>query len=446
MDTDPRPVGSDADRAATVGSPLLPDALIAKGGAGWAYWRRTASAGRTPPAPGASSSRALRVLHFCETAKGGVGTYLETMAAIGPAGAENWFILPSRHAGSLDVGRGALVYRAEARGAGALVRLALAVIGALRRQAPDIVFAHSSLALPVLGLIRLLCWSAAVAGRRPSLLYCAHGWAALAHPEGSWKGALLRVAERLLASAADRILCISEHEADYARSIGHGGRIAVVESAVRDVARRPRSDLFASPEEETLNLLFVGRFDRQKGLDILVRAFDRARRVRPELRLHVVGAAVRGDCQPIELPPGIKLAGWIGGDRIDDWYASADALIVPSRWEAFGLVVPEALRNGTPVLCSDRGALPSLVTPGTTGEVFPLDEESLATVLAGVDRDELRRRRKACRAAYEDRFGLEAFRTRVRRLYDDLLGLARERPATAPASASARRLPAGRPG
>ena len=53
------------------------------------------------------------------------------------------------------------------------------------------------------------------------------------------------------------------------------------------------------------------------------------------------------------------------------YYAAADGLVVPSRWEGFGLVAIEAMRAGTAVIASDRGALPELVEHGSDRLHFP---------------------------------------------------------------------------
>ena len=134
---------------------------------------------------------------------------------------------------------------------------------------------------------------------------------------------------------------------------------------------------------------------------------------RPDLRLHVLGAPVRTQKQTVGRPCGVSLHGWIGPDRIDDFFASADALVVPSRWEGFGLVVPEALRNGTPAIVSRRGALPDLVTPGRTGELMALGPGPMAELLAALRHTDLGARRGLCRTAFETRFSLAHWATRL---------------------------------
>ena len=78
-------------------------------------------------------------------------------------------------------------------------------------------------------------------------------------------------------------------------------------------------------------------------------------------------------------------------------------------WEGLPLIVPEALRNGTPVLVSDNSGLPDLVEAGTSGLVFELEEAALAKCLAALRRQDLRNMRPAARKSYEARFSMERF-------------------------------------
>jgi glycosyltransferase involved in cell wall biosynthesis len=353
----------------------------------------------------------LRVLHVCETAIGGVASYLNHLGRTAEIGLEQQFLVPSAHVHAMDSDLAVATYPAKARGPRAWLAMLLAVRRTMRESASDIVFFHSTFAL--LGLV-----IAKALGCRARTVYCAHGWAAGKYSDASIKSLLVRTVEGSLCGLADVVVNISQADAEIARRFCYRGRHRMIENGVPDAASDARDDLFAS-EPEALHLLFVGRFDRQKGLDILLEAFERARQHRQDLRLHIVGAAVRKDGGAIRLPEGASLAGWVDRARVDDWYRSADALLVPSRWEGFGLVVPESLRNGTPVLCSDRGALPSLVEPGATGAVFPLEVDALAKLLVSLAREELQSMRAASRKRFEARF-------HVSRLHAELTALFRE--------------------
>ena len=112
------------------------------------------------------------------------------------------------------------------------------------------------------------------------------------------------------------------------------------------------------------NLLCVGALTPTKGQDLLVAALAGI----PELpwSATLVGplrdpahvAAVRSAIDRNSLTGRIRLTGPLTGAALDDAYAAADLLVVPSRAETFGMVVTEALARGVPALVSDVGGLP----------------------------------------------------------------------------------------
>lgn len=359
----------------------------------------------------------MKILHVCETAKGGIATYFRLFDNVAPAGVGSVFLVPERQACELGEGLSVRTHRGgrTPKGLRAMIR---AMHLAIAEERPDVVFFHSSFSLLALFDLTL---GMRRKGGMPTL-YCPHGWSVsrLARSR-SVIARILRMAESHLASLATRIVNISAHDARLAATNGYRGRHVVIENAVGDRPAPAGPPPFAKAPGE-IHLLFVGRFDRQKGVDLLVEAFEKASAKRPELRLHLVGGKVLGD-QSLALPPSAHHVGWIGADRIDSWYAAADALIVPSRWEGFGLVVPEAYRNGTPVLVSRCGALPDLVEEGVTGKVFALD--AIEETLMALDSQELAAMRPAARALFERRFGAARWGREFAALLQDITGTGR---------------------
>jgi glycosyltransferase involved in cell wall biosynthesis len=350
----------------------------------------------------------IRVLNLCETARGGVGTYQRYIAQLEERGFEMHYVVPAPDADFLGQQGRVVTFHRERRGLGA-VRAMLHRFQETRRTVqPDVCFFHSSFALAGLASLR-------ARRLRTPALYCPHGWAVATMPDGAPKARLLRQIEGRLSGLADRVICVSHHEAEIARRYGYRGRFEVIENAVPDAPPGVPDDLFAA-EPEALHLLFVGRLDRQKGFDILAEALRIAER--PDIRLHVIGGAVRDGRGAVDLPPGVDMIGWVSPDAIHPYYRSADALVVPSRWEGLPLAIPEALRNGTPVLCSDRSGMPDLIEEGQTGYSAPLDAAALAQRLRSLDKAQLRAMRPACRAAYSARFSmprlLDALETQLR--------------------------------
>lgn len=359
------------------------------------------------------------VLHICETAKGGPATYLNMIAdTVGRA--NNAIVVPESHAAYLDADLRQHRFAHTRRSLPALLRMIATAVRANREEKPDLLFFHSTFALAALIVLRLL-------GVRTPMLYCAHGWAAHRYAEGSLKRRLVQRIEGLLCALPDRVVCCSKYDLAFARAHKYRGTFKVAENAVPE--RRPdtRTDLFdrASPGGPRLHMLFVGRFDRQKGLDVLLEAADRMATVRPEMQFHVVGAAVLDEDEAGPAPrPNVTFHGWVARSRIDDWFASADALVVPSRWEGLPLVIPESYRNGTPVIASTSTGLASLVHEGRTGYTFDLSADNLSAILELVTRDTLIAMRPAARKLYRQRFTAMRLCATLRIVYRELLGTA----------------------
>lgn len=341
------------------------------------------------------------VLSVCETALGGVGRYHESLRQLKGRGIDLKILLPDTDAKILEPGKDLLMFRRDRRSMLALVWLAQAFWAARKKLHPDLYLFNSTFALLPLLLLRL-------AGDTTPAIYCAHCWAINNYNETSLKGRIVRAIEGHLAGLADLVVNVSHGDKKLASRLGYRGRQMVIENAVPERRLATAKEPFKRDNTEDIHLLFVGRFDRQKGLDILLPAFQHARQQNARLRLHLVGDVVRDQALPA-LPEGVVHHGWCAGDQIDSYYAAADVLVVPSRWEGLPLGVPEALRNGTPVLVANTSDMASLVSTGSTGGVFELDKAALAASLSALDRKTLQAMRPAARESYEQRFAMQRF-------------------------------------
>jgi glycosyltransferase involved in cell wall biosynthesis len=129
--------------------------------------------------------------------------------------------------------------------------------------------------------------------------------------------------------------------------------------------------------------LAVCRLERQKGLDVAVRALAAVSSRNPDVELVVLGEGPeRGalDALAGELGVPMRLLG-----RVPDvaaWLRRATLLVHPVRWEGFGLAVLEAMVGGLPVVASRVSSLPELVVDGETGVlVEPDDPAALAAAI-----------------------------------------------------------------
>ncbi|WP_341359324.1 glycosyltransferase family 4 protein [Georgenia sp. M64] len=155
-------------------------------------------------------------------------------------------------------------------------------------------------------------------------------------------------------------------------------------------------------------VLALGRIERTKGFDLLLRAFARAD-LPPGTRLALGGdgtevAVLRALVTELGVADQVSFLGVLRRDGVAGWLDAATVLVVPSRYEAFGIVILEAWRAGTPVIATSRGGPAEIVTEGVDGLlVDPLDVDSLAAALATLlrDRDLARRLSVAGRRTVE---------------------------------------------
>lgn len=237
---------------------------------------------------------------------------------------------------------------------------------------PDVVHLHSAKA----GLAGRL----AVRGTRRTL-FQPHGWSWLAVRGATARGALAW--ERFAARWTDLLVCVGEGEAAQACYQQVGARHVVVRNGV-DLARFAPADMptrAAARDRLGVNrdvplAVCLGRVTRQKGQDLLVTAWHRVRRYRPTAQLCIVGD---GDLLPAlrrGAPAGVRFVPPCADSR--PWYAAADVVVLPSRWEGLSLTLLEALASGCSVVVSDIPGLAEAVPTGVGARVQVADAPALA--------------------------------------------------------------------
>lgn len=369
-----------------------------------------------------------------ERIKGGIASYIDEVTAFqstrlgsGHVG----LIVPDSEAGYLarpECTR-LTTYWFEGRGLLAMLRLFRVVRREIRAFQPHIVHLHSSFAGVSGRLAVLTCRP------RPAVAYCAHGWS-FAIDTARWKRALYALVERVLSRITSVIINISA--ADNRDSIAAGidpDKCVVVPNGIVPMRPAEGEAIDRSRPGEPLRLLFVGRFDRQKGIDILLDAMRCLGR--RDVQLTVVGSQVLGG-SAIEMPAQVSVVDWLPRQDLPGYYARADAVVMPSRWEGFGMVAIEAMCCGTPVIASNRGALPEIVRHGQTGLVFDLDHpRALLVVLEALDREELRVMGARAGREFKRRFTAEVMNRSLIRVYRWLVGdLTRDAALAEPDAAS----------
>ncbi len=200
---------------------------------------------------------------------------------------------------------------------------------------------------------------------------------------------------RLTVDARRVIVCSDAMRTDVETlfAVPHGD-VDVVPSGVDAAAWRtaPR-DVRAARERyagEGPLLVTASRLEWEKGVHTLLDSLPRLRRRFPGLRLVVAGRGSQHDAlvaqaRRLRLGRGAAFVGWLPEPELAALLGAADAVVLPSVYEPFGLVALEAAAQRVPLAVSDVGGLAETVVDGVTGRTFPpLDPAGLADVVTEV--------------------------------------------------------------
>ena len=184
--------------------------------------------------------------------------------------------------------------------------------------------------------------------------------------------------------------------------------------------------------DDNLNILFVGRLEKRKGLGDLLRGYEFMRARVPQSRLIIVGdGPLRGKVESYisrHRLPNVVLAGYVPDSVKPRYYNSADIFCAPATGaESFGIVLLEAMASGLPVVATEVPGYMSVLEPGRDSlTVRPKGWAELGAALIVLARDaELRRRMGAYGHEKARRYAWEAVASRVIETYEDARRAAR---------------------
>ncbi len=239
--------------------------------------------------------------------------------------------------------------------------------------------------------------------------------------------------EHWVAHEATRVIACSEHmrwEVQRLFDPSKGTTVVIPNGIDPDqwvvsASRRAR----ARKAHGTPLVVFAGRLEWEKGVHTLLEATPRLRRRVPGVRVVIAGRggaeeSLRRTAREKRLGRAVTFAGWMPESDLRALIAAADAVVVPSIYEPFGIVALEAATLRSPLVVARTGGLAELVRDGQTGWTFATgDAVGLATALesALTDRVTARRYATAAREVVLEQHGWPAIAARTRLLYRDAM-------------------------
>ena len=240
--------------------------------------------------------------------------------------------------------------------------------------------------------------------------------------------------DRLTIGLVDKEVAVSESVAAFSRKVARipDNKLTVIGNAV-DVERfqrAPRGALRRSLAlgDDAFLIGFIGRLERQKGLDILLEAFPHVRSEIPHARLIVVGAGreetqLRSLATQLGLGESAIFLGW--RSDIPEILVDLDLVAAPSRWEGMSNVILEALAAALPVVATDSHGTKEILGDTLRGGLLDAmpDPETLAQRILQLARDPKRRRELSLAGVNRvaNAFSVDAMVDRYEKLYAKLL-------------------------
>lgn len=247
---------------------------------------------------------------------------------------------------------------------------------AIKHYKPDIVYCHSSKA----GAIGRI----ADIGIKNKLIYNAHGWSFNMRTASQKKIKLYEIAERMLSPMTDKIVCISEYEKKSAleHRICREDKLVIINNGIdfdefKNLKPKTRSEL-GIPEDAYV-VGTIGRLTTQKAPDVFVKMARIVKDKIPNAFFIMVGDDIgdgkfRGETEAWIKAAGLDacflITGWINDPL--NYECLFDVALLLSRWEGFGLVLPEYMYMKKPIVATKADAIPYVV--GDAGILVEVDD------------------------------------------------------------------------
>lgn len=316
----------------------------------------------------------IRVLHVAEAA-GGVERYLETLFKYSKDKVENILVCSQNYDYEKfkDLSDRVIVlkmtHNVEFSSDLKVERTLRRIIKQLK---PDIVYAHSSKAGAFARIADL--------GLNNKVIYNPHGWA-FNMQQSARKKRLYKWVEKISAHFCNKIVCISDAERESAlrEKICKPSKLQVIYNGIdlEEIEKTtPMSRIQLGIPEDAFVVGMVGRLSKQKAPDTFVKAAKLIKEKIPNAFFLMVGdGELRDQIENIinqyDLGSSFLITDWV--DNPTAYMKIMDVGMLLSRWEGFGLVLPEYMACGVPVVATNVDAIPTIINDGVDGIIVPQD-------------------------------------------------------------------------
>lgn len=250
----------------------------------------------------------------------------------------------------------------------------------IKKYNPDIIYAHSSKAGAIARVADI--------GLKNRCVYNPHGWAFNMRCSEK-KKMMYAVIEKLAAPFCDKIICISDAEKQSAldKKICQEEKLQVIFNGVDIEAyengthgKVKRADL--NIPEDAFVVGMVGRISPQKAPDVFVRMAKLVKDEVPNTHFIIVGngdqeAEIRKYAKDNGFEDSLYITGWV--DDPMSYVELFDVACLLSRWEGFGLALPEYMMAGKPIVASRVDAIPNIIRDGENGLLVEADDATGAS-------------------------------------------------------------------
>lgn len=233
--------------------------------------------------------------------------------------------------------------------------------GIIKKYNPDVVYAHSSIAGAITRMASI--------GLNVKVVYNPHGWSF--NMESRKKNTFIAL-EKLMAHFCDGIVCISQAEKVSAlrEKICKENELHVIENGIDIEGYKPEE---VPIPDDVFVVGMVGRICRQKAPDVFVKMAGEVHKEIKNSFFVIVGDVLEGreeERREIEelakkCEVDLLITGWV--DNPLSYVSRFDVGCLLSRWEGFGLAIPEYMLAGVPIVATKVDAIPYLIEDGVNG-------------------------------------------------------------------------------